>query len=131
MVKSKWMIGFMALALALTLSACGGNKDEDNNNNGETTGNNESTGNGNNTNTSGGTVDAAAAKTVYEANCISCHAVDLAGGMGPNLQKVGSKLSVDQITQRINEGGGGMPAFKGQLSDTDIANLAGWLGTMK
>ncbi|QKS46585.1 cytochrome c [Paenibacillus cellulosilyticus] len=120
------MMGIMALTLALSLSACGGNKEETNN--GETTGNNETTGN---TNTSGGTVDAAAAETVYKANCISCHATDLSGGVGPNLQKVGGKLSVADITTRIDEGGGGMPAFKGTISDTDIANLAGWLGSMK
>ncbi|MBD3919232.1 cytochrome c [Paenibacillus sp. PR3] len=124
MVKSKWIMGLMALTLAVSLSACGNKKEETNN--GTTTGNNETTGN-----TSGGTVDAAAAETVYKANCISCHAVDLAGGIGPNLQKVGGKLSVADITKRIDEGGGGMPAFKGTLSDTDIANLAGWLGSMK
>lgn len=70
------------------------------------------------------------AETVYKANCVSCHAVDLAGGVGPNLQKVGGALSVTDIRNKIEQGGG-MPAFKGTLSDTDIANLAGWLGTMK
>lgn len=129
MVKSKWIMGLMAVTLALSLSACGGNKNEDNTNNGETNGN-ETTGTDNNT-TTGGTVDAAAAEAVYQANCISCHATDLTGGVGPNIQKVGAKLSVEDITKRIDEGGGGMPAFKGTLTDADIANLAGWLGSMK
>jgi cytochrome c551 len=122
MGKFKWMMGLMALTLALSLSACGGKKEATNN--GEATGN---------TNTSGGTVavDAAAAETVYKANCVSCHAVDLAGGVGPNLQKVGNQLTIQEITTRINNGGGGMPAFKGQLSNAEIANLAGWLGSMK
>jgi len=128
MVKSKWISGIVVLALAVSLNACGNNKDETNN--GTTNDNNEAT-TGNNETTGGGTVDAAAAETVYKANCVSCHAVDLAGGVGPNLQKVGGALSVTDIRNKIEQGGGGMPAFKGTLSDTDIANLAGWLGTMK
>ncbi|KIL42477.1 cytochrome c-551 [Gordoniibacillus kamchatkensis] len=74
------------------------------------------------------TVDAQA---IYKQNCMSCHGADLSGGVGPNLQKVGSRLSADQITAQIANGKGAMPPFKGTLKDPDIAALAGWLEAHK
>ncbi|WP_308636492.1 c-type cytochrome [Paenibacillus silvisoli] len=136
MVKSKWLIATAGLALALSLSACGGNNNAGNNNTGNTTNNGGTTTNtpeastGNNAG-AGGTVDASAAEEVYKANCVGCHAADLSGGMGPNLQKIGGTLKRDQISDKIHNGGGGMPAFKGQLSEDEIANLAGWLESKK
>ncbi|RAP73534.1 c-type cytochrome [Paenibacillus montanisoli] len=130
MVKSKWLIAVAGLTLALSLSACGGNNTNTNTDGGTTT-NTPDNSAGSNTNAGGGTVDAAAAEEVYKSNCVTCHAADLSGGAGPNLQKVGSALKKDQISQRIHDGGGGMPAFGGQLSDAEIANLASWLEAKK
>lgn len=131
-VKSKWfMVAAAGLTIALSISACGGNNNTTGNNTGTTNGGNTSTNtpstNTGTNNAAAGTVDAAAAETVFQANCVSCHATDLSGGVGPNLQKVGGKLSQADITTRIQNGGGGMPAFKGQLTDAEITNLAGWL----
>ncbi|WP_276356771.1 c-type cytochrome [Cohnella caldifontis] len=75
-----------------------------------------------------GTVDAEA---VFSKNCVACHAADLHGGVGPNLQDVGARLSAADITTRISGGGGGMPAFKGTLSDAEIQALADWLSAKK
>jgi cytochrome c551 len=75
-----------------------------------------------------GSVDAQA---IYKQNCIACHAADLRGGVGPNLQKVGARMSADQIAAKITAGGGGMTAFKGVLTDAQIHSLADWLSTHK
>lgn len=71
------------------------------------------------------------AEAVFRQNCAACHAADLHGGVGPNLQAVGSRLSADQIAAKIAAGGGGMTAFKGVLSDADIQALANWLAAKK
>jgi mono/diheme cytochrome c family protein len=76
-------------------------------------------------------LDAPAAEAVYKQSCISCHGVNLEGGVGPNLSKVGSKLTEAQIAKQIANGGGIMPAFKGNLKDDQIANLAKWLAAKK
>src|SRR5690606_26721497 len=46
------------------------------------------------------------ANTIFQANCISCHATDLSGNMGQksNLQQVGSRLSQEEIANAITEG---------------------------
>jgi mono/diheme cytochrome c family protein len=53
------------------------------------------------------------------------------GGAGPNLQKVGARLSVDQISATITNGRGGMPPFKGTLKDNEIHALSEWLAANK
>ena len=68
-----------------------------------------------------------AAEAIYKQSCIACHGNDLAGKMGPNLQKVGGKLTDKQLYQILQNGRGGMPAFKSTLKDEEIVNLAKWL----
>ncbi|WP_373230006.1 c-type cytochrome [Cohnella sp.] len=75
------------------------------------------------------TVNAAEAEALYKKNCIGCHAVDLGGGAGPNLQRTGANLSIDEIHNRISEGRGGMPAFEGKLTDDQIQILTQWLAS--
>ncbi|OXM83038.1 c-type cytochrome [Paenibacillus rigui] len=72
-----------------------------------------------------------AAEASYKQSCISCHGNDLAGKIGPNLQKAGSKLSDQQLYTIIQNGRGGMPAFKNTLKDDEIINLAKWLAEKK
>lgn len=71
------------------------------------------------------------AEAIYKSNCVTCHGADLSGAVGPNLQKVGARLSKDQISATIANGGAGMPAFKNTLKDSEIAALADWLSTKK
>lgn len=126
---NKWVLGLAVIALTISLAACGGNSNKGTNNAG--TGNNaQNPGNEGNAG-NGATVDTAAAEEVYKKSCIGCHAADLAGGVGPNLQKVGSEMTADQIEDTIVNGKGGMPAFKGQLTDEEINSLAGWLAAKK
>ncbi|UUZ86586.1 cytochrome c [Paenibacillus sp. P26] len=75
-----------------------------------------------------GNPDAAA---IYKQQCLSCHAADLSGKVGPNLQKVGAKLTKEQIAGKIEAGGGGMPAFKSLLNGQQIDTLASWLADKK
>ena len=68
-------------------------------------------------------------KNVYQANCMSCHAIDLSGKMGErtNLQTVYERLSYDEIKQTIMKGGETMRPFDERLTEEQIAGLAKWL----
>ena len=45
-------------------------------------------------------------------------AAGTSGQIGPNLDQ--SQASLDPIVEQVTNGGGGMPAFAGQLSDDEI-----------
>ncbi|HET7616844.1 MAG TPA: cytochrome c [Bacillales bacterium] len=79
----------------------------------------------------GGGETAANAKPqqIFEQNCASCHGKNLQGGVGPNLQHIGGKLSKDAILKQIKNGGGGMPpgVIKGEAAD----KVATWLSKKK
>ena len=79
------------------------------------------------------TVGSAGTPQAFKSNCVSCHGTDLQGRMGAttNLTKVGQRMTKDQITAQIKQGGGGMPAFSGRLSDAQIEELAAWLSAKK
>ncbi|CAM3928107.1 cytochrome c [Cohnella lubricantis] len=76
-------------------------------------------------------VDEAAALEIYKPNCMACHGDQLQGTMGPPLTAVGSSMPPDQILTQIEKGGGGMPAFKGTLTDDQIRTLTNWLAAQK
>jgi cytochrome c551 len=73
------------------------------------------------------------AESLVKANCISCHGDTLDGRGAPNknLQKVGAKLSKEQIAEKIANGGGGMKAFKDTLKENEIAAISEWLAAKK
>jgi quinohemoprotein ethanol dehydrogenase len=65
---------------------------------------------------------------LYKTNCLPCHGPEGANGHnGPNLQV--SKISNDpqKVAQQILAGGGGMPAFKDQLTDAQIRDLVAYI----
>ncbi|MBD3921591.1 cytochrome c [Paenibacillus sp. PR3] len=66
---------------------------------------------------------------LYNARCISCHASDLSGKVGPDsdLRTVGSRMTKEAIAKQITNGGDIMPAFASKLSADDIDKLADWL----
>jgi cytochrome c5 len=75
--------------------------------------------------TGGGGGDLAAGEEIFVANCGSCHTLTAAGTtgtVGPNLDDT----SFDQgaVEEQVLQGGGGMPAFEGQLSEEEIQNVA-------
>ncbi|MBE1445779.1 c-type cytochrome [Paenibacillus sp. OAS669] len=72
-----------------------------------------------------------ATEATYKQSCIACHGNDLEGKIGPNLQKIGGKMTDQQLYKIVQNGRGGMPAFKSTLKDEEIVNLAKWLAEKK
>ena len=109
----KWLLA-MLFGSTLVLGACGGGNDDD--------ASKEPADKGDaNTEES--------AEKVYESNCASCHGADLSGANGPDLTKVGSKLSSDEIADIIENGQGSMPP--GMAEGDDVQLLASWLAEKK
>jgi cbb3-type cytochrome c oxidase subunit III len=65
-------------------------------------------------------------KTIFAtAGCTGCHTLAAAGShgtVGPNLDQ--AKPSKALVIDRVTNGKGGMPSFKGQLSDAQIQAVA-------
>ncbi len=80
----------------------------------------------------GSSGDAAAGKTVFaSAGCGGCHTLADAGSsgnVGPNLDE--TKPNAGLVRQRVTTGKGGMPAFKGQLDETQIAAVAAYVASV-
>jgi sulfite dehydrogenase len=124
----------VALAASAALSGCGG---------GETvsptaatvvgtlpttaaTGTTATTGGG------GANGDPAAGKKVFaSAGCGGCHTLKDAGSsgnVGPNLDD--AKPPYALVVDRVTNGKGPMPSFKGQLSPQDIQNVAAYVSSV-
>ncbi|MFC5647669.1 c-type cytochrome [Paenibacillus solisilvae] len=71
------------------------------------------------------------AVALYKKQCMSCHATDLSGRVGPSLQEIGSRLTEEQLIMIIQEGEKGMPSYKNRLEQEEIEGLAQWLAKMK
>jgi quinohemoprotein ethanol dehydrogenase len=69
--------------------------------------------------------DATAGKQVFADNCSTCHGADGKGGNGgPDLSSIPDAKVLTKVVTQVTKGGGGMPAFKGQLNDQQIADVA-------
>ena len=67
----------------------------------------------------------AAGKSVFTANCASCHTLADAGSsgnVGPNLDDL--KPDKARVVAQVNSGGGAMPSFTGTLSKSEISAVA-------
>jgi mono/diheme cytochrome c family protein len=73
--------------------------------------------------------DPAAGKEVFaSAGCGSCHTLSDAGAtgtVGPNLDE--SSVDFAAAQNQITNGGGGMQAYSGTLSEEEIANVAAYV----
>ena len=79
----------------------------------------------------GGEVSAAAGKVVFTSNCATCHTLADAGAtgsVGPNLDDL--KPDEETVKNQVTNGGGGMPAFGGQLSETQIESVATYVSSV-
>ena len=78
----------------------------------------------------GGTTtgDAAAGKTVFSDNCAGCHgALGTGGNGGPDLTTIPSAKDKAKVVKQVTNGGGGMPAFKGQLTEQQIQDVSAYV----
>ncbi|MBE3593555.1 MAG: cytochrome c [Candidatus Carbobacillus altaicus] len=115
----KTLLSLIIGATVLTLAACGG---------GSST--NDGSGTSGTTGTEGtGNTSTVNAEQVFQANCASCHANNLSGGVGPNLQHIGSQLDEAQILSVIENGKGAMPA--GLIKGDEAKAVAAWLAEHK
>jgi mono/diheme cytochrome c family protein len=74
---------------------------------------------------------ASAGKNVFaQAGCGTCHTLKAAratGQIGPNLDDLHPGYA--QVEAKVKNGGGGMPAFSGQLSAQEIRDVAAFVAT--
>jgi cbb3-type cytochrome c oxidase subunit III len=64
-------------------------------------------------------------KTIFQSDCASCHtlkAANATGTIGPNLDQL--KPDEARVKRQVENGGAVMPAFKGKLTEAQIAAVA-------
>lgn len=118
-MRRSFALMLLAAALALPLAGCGGDDEE--------TGAEETTPTA--TETTGGEGDATRGEEVFaSAGCGSCHTFEPAGSsgtVGPSLDD--TTVSFDQAVEQVTNGGGAMPAFKDELSEQEIRDVAAFV----
>ncbi|HVX33797.1 MAG TPA: PQQ-binding-like beta-propeller repeat protein [Solirubrobacterales bacterium] len=76
----------------------------------------------------GAAPDAEAGKEVFAENCSVCHGATGHGGNGgPDLRTMPKAKEQAGAEEQVTNGGGGMPPFKGTLSEEEIANVAAYV----
>jgi alcohol dehydrogenase (cytochrome c)/quinohemoprotein ethanol dehydrogenase len=76
----------------------------------------------------GAAPDAEAGKEVFAENCSVCHGATGHGGNGgPDLRTMPKAKEQKGAEEQVTNGGGGMPPFKGTLSEEEIANVAAYV----
>ena len=73
---------------------------------------------------------AADGKSIFTTNCAGCHTLADAGTtgtVGPNLDQ--AKPPKELVVDRVTNGQGAMPPFKGQLSDAQIQAVADYVSS--
>lgn len=124
--RGRLVVGLAVLACGGLLGAGCGGDDDSTTDTTESNGATSTTDSGGSGGGGGGTDTNAAAITLFDSSgCAGCHTLsvaDASGAVGPNLDD--TSLSTDQIEAQIRSGGGAMPAFENQLSDSQISSLA-------
>lgn len=105
-MKRKIFYAFGSIFLLLSLTACGGNN-----------------------NSSSGTTSDLTGEQLFAQSCSGCHGADLKKGYAPDLDKIGSKYSFEEIQDIIEKGIGDMP--DGLLKGEDAKKVADWLATQE
>ena len=108
-----WIIAVVLALLVVAAAGCGGDDDDDGG---------AATTAATTAETTEGGADGAA---VFASNCGTCHTLAAAGSdgtTGPNLDDL--MPDEETVEAQVRSGGGGMPAFEGQLSDAEIEAVA-------
>jgi mono/diheme cytochrome c family protein len=75
-----------------------------------------------------GAPNAEAGKEVFAEECSVCHGATGRGGNGgPDLTTMPKAKEQAGAEEQVTNGGGGMPAFKGTLSEEEIKNVAAYV----
>ena len=75
--------------------------------------------------------NATSGKDIFVANCGSCHTLadaGTSGNVGPNLDQLKPAESI--VEHQVINGGGAMPAFKGQLTPAQITAVAKYVSSV-
>jgi heme/copper-type cytochrome/quinol oxidase subunit 2 len=76
----------------------------------------------------GGAPSAEAGEEVFAENCSVCHGATGHGGNGgPDLTTMPKAKEQAGAEEQVTNGGGGMPAFAGTLSEEEISNVAAYV----
>jgi mono/diheme cytochrome c family protein len=78
-----------------------------------------------------GNGDRANGKALFVKNCGSCHTLadaGTSGTIGPNLDQLKPPQSI--VQRQVTNGGGAMPAFKGQLTPAQITAVAKYVSSV-
>ena len=80
-------------------------------------------------------VELQGAAVFQNKSCRNCHALDRVGGRrGPDLSRVGARLTRDQLIDQISNGtpgGGNMPAYGKQISPAEMSVLVAFLSSLR
>lgn len=71
--------------------------------------------------------DAAAGEQIFADNCAVCHGADGGGDTAPSLQRPELADNPERVADQVRNGGGGMPAFEGDLSEQQIADVTAYV----
>jgi len=122
--RTRLAVPVLLAVCALGLSACGG--DDSDSGSSDTTAVTDTS--GTETTAAG---DAAAGKDVFLANCGSCHTLadaGTSGSVGPDLDDL--QPDEETVAHQVTNGGGAMPAFKDQLSEQQINDVAAYVSSV-
>jgi len=111
----------LGIALTMAISACGGSGDADSTADSAPSGAIELSAAG------------SAGSAVFQSKCAVCHRDDLSGGTGPalGLGSAASGKPIEDLRQKITEGGNGMPSWGGLLSAQEIDDVMTFLTEMQ
>jgi ubiquinol-cytochrome c reductase cytochrome b subunit len=72
------------------------------------------------------------AQLFEQKGCLNCHTIAGSGGQrGPDLTQVGDRLSRDELTWRILNGGRNMPAYGSALTPQELSDLDDFLSGLR
>jgi cytochrome c550 len=68
---------------------------------------------------------------IYKSSCIGCHGEQYQGGAGPSLKGVGTRLTVDQIKEKITTGKNNKGMPPNLVPEDQAQAMAEWVSKIK